>query len=114
MFFPNQESRKSLAKKLNLRFDESMQDWEYEISTPDRIDDFINEYKKSDTTDSEKESLIEIILDSLNDLDEPSLKTFKNQLKITKEFLTKNKDLHSNTVDYWKESDFKIARILNL
>ena len=68
IFIPNQKARRKLADKLNLEFDETMQDWEYEISDSSRVEEFLFEYDKENTTKKEKEALMEIILDSLNDV----------------------------------------------
>ncbi|MBD1395004.1 hypothetical protein [Mucilaginibacter glaciei] len=97
-------ARKSLAEKLKLVYSDNMQDWEYEVSDPDRIVDFINEYKKTDTNNAEKISLMEIMLDSLN----TTLYTnggFKKMNQNNKEIISllkSNKSLHSTTLEYWQ------------
>lgn len=114
-FIPNPSVRKSLATKLNLEFLESSQDWEYEVSDPNRIQEFINEYDKTETSDKEKESLMEIILDSANDL-----LCFKGQSDFDKfiswinDRLKRNQKIHRATINYWSTNDFEISdRIKN-
>jgi len=115
MFIPNQLSRKNLAHKLNLHFDENMQDWEYEIADYKRLNDFLNEYEKATTTDSEKQSLMEIIIDSLNDLllDEDKI-TFNQYINQTLLLLKTHKALHSGSLSYWVNGSFAISEILKV
>jgi hypothetical protein len=112
MFIPNQQSRKNLAHKLNLNFDESMQDWEYEIADYKRLNDFLNEYEKTTTTESEKQSLMEIIIDSLNDLllDEDEA-TFNQYLPKTISLIKTHKAIHVGSLAYWTRG-FAISEIL--
>jgi len=111
---PDQISREKLAGGLGLDFNENMQDWEYEISNPKRIDEFINEYDKEGTTNKEKEILMEIILDSSNDLCIENERDFQTKyLKRLIERLEKNSDLHKGTIKYWTENKFEISKWLN-
>lgn len=109
-FTPNQTARKKLAEKLNLDFNDSMQDWEYEVADANRIQDFIAEYDKIQTSDSEKESLMEIIIDSANDLLlNKRNKEFKISILLINERLRKNEHLHFMTINYWKKNEFEIS-----
>jgi len=113
IFIPDQISRKRLAEKLCLEFDENMQDWEYEVSNPCKLDEFINEYDKKETTQNEKEILMEIILDSLNDLIIENKERFLiNYSEKIKERLERNSDLHIRTLNYWTENKFEISNWL--
>ena len=112
-YIPDQSVRKALANKLNLEFDEFAQDWEYEVSDPSRIQEFINEYDKTVTTHSERASLMEIILDSANDL------LMSNGHKEYEKFnswinsrLKQNLQIHLGTLNYWNKNDFVISRRL--
>tara|TARA_R100000935_G_C2830213_1_gene164610 strand:- start:416 stop:787 length:372 start_codon:yes stop_codon:yes gene_type:complete len=112
-FLPDQKARKSLAKKLCLKFDESMQDWEYEIADSTRIAEFFEEYDKPETTDKEKESLMEIIIDSTNDIfDQNNNVEIEKYLLLINERLIKSIDLHKGTLNYWKSNDFEISKRL--
>ena len=90
-----------------------MQDWEYEVSNPNRLDEFINEYYREETTRNEKEILMEIILDSSNDLKIENKDSFliKYSEKL-KERLERNFDLHIGTAKYWIENKFEISNCL--
>lgn len=112
-FLPDQKARKSLAKKLSLKFDESMQDWEYEIADSNRVAEFIKEYDKPETTDKEKESLMEMIIDSTNDIfDKNNNVETEELLLLINERLIKSIDLHKGTLNYWKSNDFEISKRL--
>jgi len=56
IFIPDVKARLSLATKLGLPYSDDMQDWEYEVSDFNRIDEFLIEYKKSSTTLAERNS----------------------------------------------------------
>ena len=113
LFIPDQKARESLAKKLSLDYSEGMQDWEWEISDYKRLDDFLNEYDKAGTSEKEKMSLMEIILDSLNELllDKKRVEFdqyFNESLKRIKE----SQNLHLGTLHYWTQNDFEISHEL--
>lgn len=87
-----------------------MQDWEYEVSDPDRIQEFINEYDKSYTSDHEKGSLMEIILDSANILlQENRLDEFEDFKIEIIDRLERNQTLHRGTITYWRSGNFEIS-----
>ena len=112
-FLPDQKARKSLAKKLNLKFDESMQDWEYEIADSNRVAEFIEEYDKPETTDKEKESLMEMIIESTNDIFDKNRNAETDKLLfLINERLIKSIELHKGTLIYWKSNDFEISKRL--
>jgi hypothetical protein len=90
-----------------------MQDWEYEVSDFSRIDEFIIEYKKSSTTLTERNSLMEIILDSINSaLEEQANCNLASYMAQAKELLTINKDQHRGTISYWTRNNFAISKEL--
>ena len=112
-FIPDQKSRKSLSIKLNLEFQESMQDWEYEIADSNRVIEFIEEYDKLVSTKKEKQSLMEIIIDSTNDLlSENRKEEFEKYLFQINERLNNAIELHKGTLNYWKSNDFEISKRL--
>lgn len=109
-FIPNIDTRTSLADKLNLKYDDDMQDWEYEVADMNRLVDFDKQYLLSDTSDKEKESLMEIMLDSLNDsLELNDLKIFNDFAPRILKYLKENKQIHEGTINYWTEGDFLIS-----
>ena len=114
-FIPNQKTRKKLAEKLNLKFDENMQDWEYEISDPNRIAEFIAEYDNVNSSETEKESLMEIILDSLNDMERKNENNdFEKYLDSVLLRLKKNFKIHRGTIEYWKNGEFNISDFIKI
>jgi hypothetical protein len=109
-FIPNTDARKSLADKLSLRYHADMQDWEYEVADMNRLADFEKQYLLSDTNDKEKESLMEIMLDSLNDsLESNDLKNYNDFAPRILKYLNANSQIHEGTVKYWTEGDFLIS-----
>ncbi len=112
-YIPNQSIRKILATKLNLEFNESSQDWEYEVSDPSRIQEFMDEYDKTETSDRERESLMEIILDSANDLLlDNGYQEFDKFISWINNRLERNQEIHQATMNYWNENDFEISNRL--
>ena len=101
MFISDIKARLSIAKRLKLDIDETMQDWEYEISDSKRLAEFITEYDKPDLTCKEKESLMEIILNSANELlisnNQPEFNKYISEIKFR---LSSNKELHRETINY--------------
>jgi len=115
MFIPDYKARQSLAKKLGLDFDEKMQDWEFEVSDCNRIVEFIREYDEPEWTDKAKESLMEIILDSANDLLNMGRKVeFEKYFTEIEKRLSLNAVLHRETLNYWTENDFEISNKLKM
>jgi hypothetical protein len=115
-FIPNQKTRKKLAEKLKLKFDEGMQDWEYEIADSNRVMEFIEEYDKSLSTKKEKQTLMEMIIDSSNDLlCENRNAEFEKILLLINERLQNAIKLHKGTLNYWKSNNFEISkRLINV
>ena len=113
IFIPNQKARKKLAEKLNLKFDENSQDWEWEISDSSRIDEFITEYDNQNSSQEEKEILMEIILDSLNDMGKID-DGFEKYLISILFRLKKNSQIHKGTISYWTKGSFEISHLLKL
>ncbi len=109
-FIPNIDARKSLADKFNLKYHDDMQDWEYEVADMNRLADFEKHYLLSDTNDKEKESLMEIMLDSLNDsLELNDLKIFNDFAPRILKYLKENNQIQEGTIYYWTEGDFLIS-----
>ncbi len=112
-FIPDNNARLSLSKKLNLEFNEYMQDWEYEIADSNRIQEFIEAYDKPETSEKEKQSLMEIILASANELlDDSNTSEFEKFLPSIIERLKNQQELHRGTLNYWLVNDFEISKKL--
>jgi len=96
-----------LSADLNLAsLDEHAQDWDLMVADIDRIDEFIdyyqnNGYHTNETLDDEvKFALMEVILVSLDD--SKRYGTFdRSAWSIVSEILTKEKELHQSTIEYW-------------
>ena len=113
IFIPDQNSRRQLAVKLGLMYSDSMQDWEWEVSDYNRLEDFLNVYENPETTDSERGSLMEIMLDSLNDLLLNDLQErFDRHFGEVAEHLKRKKEIHRGTIIYWTKGDFVISDYL--
>ena len=112
-FIPNIEIRKSLAKKLNLEYHDYMQDWEYEVADINRLAYFELHYLLPEANDKEKESLMEIMLDCLNDLLEAkNSEKYDDFAPRILKYLTENKIVHEGTINYWTNGDFLISEII--
>lgn len=112
-FIPNIEARKILALKLNLPYHDDMQDWEYEVSDINRIGEFLFAYDHLTNTDAEKESLMEVILDSINQL--VSMKQDVDVSVYISEVKKRFEDypsLHNGTIHYWENNGFNISELL--
>ena len=80
------------------------QDFEFEVSDPDRVFEFIEYYQNNDLDDYAKETLMCIIVDSANDCFAPYNENFGNRGKlemILKELLLKEYNLHETTIIYF-------------
>ncbi|WP_227552365.1 MULTISPECIES: hypothetical protein [unclassified Acinetobacter] len=89
----------ALAQRFNLPYDPFMQDWEYEVADPNRIDEFIDAYLSNELNEDEKFALMETILQSF----EESSKTLDSdqQWNIILQLLEDNLDIHATTICYW-------------
>lgn len=96
---PTSEARMSLARRLQLPHDSSMQDWEWEIADPSRIEEFLDAYENWDLTDDERFSLMEIIIECAEESAEslPESKHWKRALQL----LEANIVVHIHSVWYW-------------
>lgn len=110
MFIPDEHARRSLAAKLGMEYNKGMQDWEYEVSDCSRLPEILMEYDRSETTVKEKQSLMEIILDSMNDLlEDGRTEEFESNFNKVKERLIMNDKIHAGTLQYWTAKDFKVS-----
>ncbi|MFW2014069.1 hypothetical protein [Acinetobacter bereziniae] len=89
----------ALAQRFNLPYDAFMQDWEYEVADPNRIDEFIDAYLSNELNEDEKFALMETILQSF----EESSKTLDSdqQWNTILQLLEDNPDIHATTICYW-------------
>ena len=97
--YPSSEAIKKLTKELKLG-DNYSQDWEYEVTDPDRLDEFIRHYHCGQLSDVEKFTLMLLILASYDDwlcVRHHGVDYWEDIKKI----LIQDEALHRNTVKYW-------------
>jgi hypothetical protein len=80
-----------------------MQDWEWEVADPDRIDEFLRAYRSGDLNDDERFTLMEMIIQSFEDA--PDAPETDSRWGEVLELLAKRIDLHISTVGYWAATD---------
>ncbi|MCB2086394.1 MAG: hypothetical protein H6920_03645 [Sphingomonadaceae bacterium] len=76
-----------------------MQDWEFEVADANRIDEFLSAYQSQELTDDERFTLMEMIIQSFEDLGE-SLQA-DNRWQSAIDLLDANIRLHAHSVWYW-------------
>ncbi|MCP4269870.1 MAG: hypothetical protein GY777_30575 [Candidatus Brocadiaceae bacterium] len=97
--FPERKAIDSLAQRFNLSNTPDMQDWEWQVADPERIDEFIYAYLSEELSDDEKFILMEIILQSFADSD----LTLEGNIKweLTLRLIEENLKRHAFTIWYW-------------
>ena len=97
--YPTREAIDSLAERFALPNTPDMQDWEYEVSNPARIDEFLDAYLNGGLNDDEKFTLMEMLIDSFegSDIDLAVDSRWAHVL----DQLDRNIELHAHTVWYW-------------
>ncbi|WP_284620776.1 hypothetical protein [Aquabacterium humicola] len=101
--FPSSDSRVALAKRLGLPYSSEMQDWEWEVADRDRFDEFIACYDAAELTEGERFSLMEILVQCVEDLHHtPGFALARQQLE---QRLSARMTLHRPTVQYWALQD---------
>lgn len=98
-YYPTTAARKSLALRFGLAYSDQMQDWEWEVADKSRFFDFLAAYQDAGTTDEERYSLMEILIQCVDD----DLR-HENQTTawpLVESLLLQNPKLHRTTVLYW-------------
>ena len=65
--FPTRDAIASLANRFGLANAPDMQDWEWEVADPERIEEFLGAYLNGDLSDDERFTLMEVLLQSFED-----------------------------------------------
>jgi hypothetical protein len=60
--FPTEQAIASLAARFDLPNESYMQDWEWEVADPERIDEYITVYNSGELNDDERFTLMETIV----------------------------------------------------
>jgi len=84
-----------------------MQDWEWEIADPERLDEYRALLDTPELSESERISLVEMLLECFEVLaHDGALDARWEQLD---RYLTAHHALHASTLAYWSDGPFKIA-----
>ncbi len=103
-FISNTPARQSLAARFGLPYHDGMQDWEYEVADAVRFPEFLQAYRHPSLSDSERESLMEMLVQCVEDRlgavpEQPpeSLPEWQSVAGL----LRQRASLHAATIDYW-------------
>ena len=93
-------ARVSLARRFRLPYDDSMQDWEWEVADASRFGEFLEAYCSGSFDEDERFSLMEMLIQCVEDMDQPSIETTP-QWRSVAALLTADHRLHASSVRYW-------------
>ena len=97
--FCTADARDKLAARFSLPNEPGMQDWQYEIATPELADEFLAAYQSGELGHDERFTLMEMILQSLGGWQEVELRTPRWLQAL--DLIERNIELHIYTVCYW-------------
>ena len=97
--YPSIAARKTLAVRLGLPFHSQMQDWDWEVADQKRFEEFIEVYRSGDISDSERHSLMEILIQCVEDMG--SGLRFDSAWGSIEPLLVARSCIHRSTVEYW-------------
>jgi hypothetical protein len=101
MRYPTQHARQKLNEVLNLPNESWIQDWDIQLADPNRVEEFCQLYLQL-TNDDERFTLMTLIVASCEEL----LQNGHSDKKLSElviSLLTKQFDLHKDTIEYWCE-----------
>jgi hypothetical protein len=101
--YPTRAAIDALAARFDLPNRPDMQDWEWEVADPTRLDEFIDAYQSGNLDDDERFTLMEIIIQSFEDLGQRSELDPRWQRILG--ILDRNIELHACSVWYWSVLD---------
>lgn len=96
---PSQVARAALAARFGLQFHEQMQDWEWEVADSTRFEEFLKVYHANDLDDPERHSLMELLIQCIEDMEVESL--FDSAWLSVESLLLVRSDIHHFTIEYW-------------
>jgi RimJ/RimL family protein N-acetyltransferase len=112
--YPTRAAIDALAKRFGLENSPGMQDWEWQVADPDRIDEFLAAYESGALTDDERFTLMETILQSFEELPHPVDED--PRLPRLLALLRHNLALHRHTIWQWSayqvgdlDEDFQVS-----
>ena len=97
--FPTTAARQALAKRLGVPYSDDMQDWEWQVADATRFDEFLAAYDAPELSDGERYSLMEVLVQCIEDL---SVKSSSHVAWAAVERrLRLRASLHRPTIEYW-------------
>ena len=91
------EARQWVADQLGLPYHDNMQDWSWQVASPEGLEDYFQLYKRASA--AQCVVVMEMILDAAT-WQPTSDKVYSAWIKI-KPILDQNADLHASTAQYW-------------
>ncbi len=97
---------KELVEKYNYPYNDSAQDWSYEIAKPKEIENYFRHYDEQ-TDEDKKFVLMQILIQALTDIENQD--EFDKNWSCLKLRIIKDFDIHEYTVFYWCNFDRKLS-----
>ncbi|MCA8833243.1 hypothetical protein [Hymenobacter pini] len=91
------EARQWVADQLGLPYHDDMQDWPWEVSIPEGLEDYIQLYSRA--SDEQRVVIMEMILNAA--AWQPTSSQVHSAWIRLRPLLDQNADLHSSTAQYW-------------
>tara|TARA_R110000744_G_scaffold18586_1_gene49841 strand:- start:159 stop:566 length:408 start_codon:yes stop_codon:yes gene_type:complete len=89
---------KELVVQYDYPYADWMQDWPYEIADPTEIENYFKHYDEQ-TDEDKKFSLMEMLIQALNDIDDEE--DFDRNWKLLIPRIVKDFEVHEYTIFYW-------------
>ncbi|TWU15618.1 hypothetical protein [Allorhodopirellula heiligendammensis] len=105
--FPTAEAIASLAIRFDVPNEPDMQDWEWEVADPGRIDEYLTAYHHGGLSDDERFTLMETIIQAFDDLD--GILETDSRWQETLHILDRHIDLHAYSVWYWSDLEHEFG-----
>jgi hypothetical protein len=100
---PTRRAIDALAARFSLGRDPYMQDWEWEVADPERLDEFLAAYDLPELTEDERFVLAEVIIQSFED--SPADLEHDSRWRTVLDRLDRSIAIHAHTVWYWSCGD---------
>ena len=100
--FPTTAARRRVAAKLGIEPpDSSDQDWEWCVASPELFEDALNVYRADSTSDLERVSLIEILLQCVADTLDDGAERLPGHWSEVEALLRERPTLQKGAIVYW-------------
>lgn len=100
---PTSAARQALAARFALPCTSDMQDLEWAVASADRFAEFLETYRTADLTDDERFSLMEILVQCVEEFESQS--SDATAWQAVAPLLLSRPELHSTTIAYWAQPD---------